>query len=144
MNKKIIVTAMSLAAVASAVAGAVFTVSAEDTEAPMYEADKVFSQNTAPITYFKDGSVQIGNGDGSDDADKWTNAGEYSFSTAPFSMTFRMNGVPDDGKIKRNYFFLNEEGSSKTVWFNVLVVAEGGGVFRQNQYQHPGSKTDSG
>lgn len=127
MNKKITVTAMSLLAAVTAAAGVVFSVSAEDTQVPMYEADKVFSQNTAPITYFKDGSVQIGNGDGSDDADKWTNAGEYSFSTAPFSMTFRMNGVPDDGKIKRNYFFLNEEGSEKTVWFNVLVVAEGGG-----------------
>ena len=126
MNKKITVSVLSLLMAASMTAGVCLAASAED-ETRLYDADKLFSANTAPISYLKDGSVQIGDGDGSAEADKWTNAGEYAFSSSPFSLTFRMNGVPAEGKIKRNYFFLNEENSEKTIWFNVLVLLEGGG-----------------
>ena len=89
----------------------------------VYEAEKVFSAVSAPLSYREDGSIQVGDGDGTNDQQLWTNPGEYAFSSQPFSVTFRLNGLPpEDQKVRKDsYFFLNEKGSDKTIWFNFLV-----------------------
>ena len=77
-----------------------------------------------PFRYGTDGSIQVGDGDGTNAAQLWTNPGEYAFSSQPFSVTFRLNGLPPENEAVRkdSYFFLNERGSSKTLWFNLLVA----------------------
>ncbi len=122
MKKRFLTAFLSLA-MAACLAISVSAALAQDGGIP---ANEIFTQVSAPITYLEDGSIQVGDGDGANGSQLWTNAGGlHSFSSDPFSITYTLNGLPGQGSRKDSYFFLNEAGSSKTIWFNTVVVNEG-------------------
>lgn len=121
--KKFLLAVLTVAFAACMACSALFVFADSET---LYQADKVFTQNTAPITYNEDGSIVVGDGDGSNASDLWTNAGSYTFSTEPFSVQFKMNGAPaTDGLRKDNYFFIQETDSSNVIWINVFLLKSG-------------------
>ncbi len=123
MKKRFLTAFLSLT-MAVCLALSVSAAMAQDEGIP---ANEIFQQVSAAITYLEDGSIQIGDGDSTNGNQQWTNAaGLHSFSSDPFSITFLLNGIPGQGARKDSYFFLNESGSSKTIWFNVIVVNDEG------------------
>ena len=123
MKRKFWAPALCVVMALSAALSLGFALAEPGETAVVYEAEKVFRANTAPLSYLDDGSIQVGTGDAETGGQLWTDAGEYTFDS-PISVTFRLNGIPTESGVRKdNYFFFNDvQDGNKLLWYNVMVT----------------------